>query len=267
MIIPYNKMDIKNMGITNEELPLEKNSKPDTQLEREYHIRRASISHQAQMSLNVFGRSSPLQFKKRIGVGNTKVQLHRRTMTEGQAIAKKEEKESPRQKLPGVGNELYGGNEDNKEKVQIIEALEAPEEEEEEKVEKNSNDMQMEDKIKKQIRQAEELITKFTQDRIEVDDFNSEGSNMLSPNDQSMGNDNSEKEIDVTVGDIQNSIAILVTKECYLIGWPLDMLPKDVRKGNKFSILVKRNENSEVLRENAIWTAQNQIFAQLSVEK
>lgn len=249
--------------------------KLESQFEKDYHNRRASLSQQAQISPKIFNaRLSPEQkYKKKISIGNTIKAGHRRIKTETQLnsniiVRKPNEISNNNNKWPIEDkNYLYSNDEENKEKIQIIEALETPEENEEEKNEVDDQNNIREEKIKMQIKQAEEIISKFTKERIEDDSFNSQQSNKIGLNSQgenSLKVDETEKEIEVTVGDLPGNMAILITKECFIINWPIDMLPKDVKRGDKFSILVKRNENSEVLRENSIWTLQNQIISHLA---
>lgn len=215
--------------------------------------------------IKFFGRESLLQTKKRIGGEGTKVPHHRRIMTDCKALAKFVEnraKQTPVAK-PKLEKRLSGDQ-----RVQIIETLDDPDALDDNKscpippkAEKIA------DKIDQQMIQAEQLIAKVTQDRIDIDDIDlEEGDNEESLSGEGRSEaDEDEKEIDVTVGEVLKDIAVLITSEYHLFAWPLDMLPRDIKKGAKLSFLIKRNSNSEVLRKNAICTQQSDIKRQLQM--
>ena len=152
--------------------------------------------------------------------------------------------------------------------MQIVERLEESDSEEM----KNDLDKPKFDefttKVDEQIKQSEELIAKVMENQIEINDIDfdneKDSNNELNENisiNESV--DEAAKEIDVTVGEVLNDIAILITSELHLFAWPLDMLPQDVKKGEKFSLFIKWNPNSEILRRNAICTQQNEILKEL----
>ena len=212
--------------------------------------------------INMIGRDSALQFKKRIGGEGTKVPHHRRIMTDSKGLPQFVERRlSPTKSPQRFGLERRRNSD---EKVRIIETLENPDGLEECKSDIIAfNVDKMSEKIDRQIKQAEELVAKVTQDRIDIDDLDLEesGKNSLLEQDaQNSDNIEDEKEMEVTVGEVLKDIAVLVTSEYYLFAWPLDMLPKNIKKGIKLSILIKRNNNSEVLRKNSIYTQQNDIL-------
>jgi len=204
----------------------------------------------------LFGRESVIAPKKRIGGELTKIPRHRRTHTDSKNFANI-------QKVP-----LKSKNENSEEKVQIIENIEnynIPEEVKNENCEIVNPPKvidKMEEKIDQQIKQAEELIAKVTQNAIEMEELDLDNEDQLNEanlSGENLSDGDAEKEIEVTIGEICKDIAILVTSDYHLFGWPLDMLPPDVTKGMKFSFLIKRNTNSEVLRKNTIYTQQNEI--------
>eukprot|EP00826_Nyctotherus_ovalis_P022069 TRINITY_DN1722_c0_g1_i10.p2 TRINITY_DN1722_c0_g1~~TRINITY_DN1722_c0_g1_i10.p2 ORF type:complete len:238 (-),score=80.69 TRINITY_DN1722_c0_g1_i10:132-845(-) len=201
-----------------------------------------------------FGRETIGQGKKRIGQGGTKIPHHKRTRTE----------------LPPTKNQVLMGKPKYREfedKVQIVEPLEDSNSEEAKGDLERPKLDEFTSKVDQQIRQSEELIAKVMEDQIEMNDFESDNerhSNILDENISVNDTvDESVREVDVTVGEILNDIAILITTELHLFAWPLDMLPQDVKKGEKFSLLIKWNPNSEVLRKNTIYTQQNEILKEL----
>ena len=216
----------------------------------------------------LFGRGSVLPTKKRIGEEGTKIKRHMRTLTDSNKFLGKFTGNAPPSPSKAVGKRRS-----SEEKIQIIETLDNPDMEDSkgggDKVTSPQVD-KMADKIDKQIKQAEELIAKVAQNRIDDEELDLESERDPDKLEGSVIDEDepeeSEKEMEVTIGEIMKDVAILVTSEHYLFAWPLDMLPKDAKKGMRFSLLIKRNNNSEVLRKNAVYTQQNEILKLLQKE-
>ena len=220
---------------------------------------------------NLFGRESLLQVKKRIGAEATKVPHHRRMLTESKALPNLLDKKFLHPKPAKRENRRRG----SEERVQIIEPLENPEGVEECKSDIIAANIEgINDKIDRQIFQAQQLIAKVTQNNIDMDEIDLEDTNSPVPespfpnaeeehDDPSIKLDTAENIIDITVGEVLKDVAILVTSEYHLFAWPIDMLPRGVKKGYRLSFLITRNNDSELLRKNSIFTQQNEILKNL----
>ncbi len=176
---------------------------------------------------------------------------HRRIMTE-----------ITRPTPPKIKNQMFGvGREEDQRVHQIVEALDSPEREEELKAGDHVRRSRKQyEKARKQIAEAVEI--QFA--RTTLDNVSShEDSDPLDIGVYDQELEDNETELEVTVGTVGADAVILVTRDSFLILWPRDMLPTDVKAGNRFSMMVKRNTNSEALRENSIWTFQNQVISQL----
>ena len=221
--------------------------------------RKAKISQRMMISSNTAARDLQLQFKKRCALPKTG--HHKRTLTDN-ANTKKDE--IPSAKRQGRKFSFFDNNKDDKQQVQIIEELDIPSVEEDKRDTRRSvqtEDRTRDEKIKKQIEEAEDLVAKFSQN---AELFAESGDELnMSMYGSNAADEEHETEMEITVGSIRSDIAVVVTKDSFLIVWPIEMLPKDVKKGDKYSILIKRNINSEVLRENSLWTMQSQISAKL----
>ncbi len=224
--------------------------------------------------INLYGRESLLQPKKRLGGESTKVPRHRRTATDSKAeiLARFAERRTPMNEEGKCGFER---RRNSVEKVQIIEALENPDDLDDCKsdiVASKTKMDQLTEKVDRQMLQAERLVAKVTQDGIDIDelDLNAAQSSesggvesQASPTTHAVGEED-ERATDITVGEVLRDIAVLITAEYNLFAWPLDMLPRDIKKGTKLAITIRRNTGAEMLRRSAVCALQSGIRQSLS---
>ncbi len=228
--------------------------------------RKARISQRVGRKSFVFGKDLPRRHRRTV----TKTAHLKRTMTDFNMPAATA-KGSARTKFVGQNmalqiNEPHDSPSDGKERVQIIEDLDSPLATDEAKGSDmcKDTDRRRHDRVTKQIVEAEELIAQLAKTSIDMECFNSPHEDPLNIGVDDEDVDDAETELEVTVGSIECDTALLVTSDRFLIVWPTEMLPGDVRQGQKFMIVIRRNSNSEALRENAVWTLQNQIAALVS---
>mmetsp|Transcript_17876 Transcript_17876/g.20290 ORF Transcript_17876/g.20290 Transcript_17876/m.20290 type:complete len:366 (-) Transcript_17876:826-1923(-) len=69
-----------------------------------------------------------------------------------------------------------------------------------------------------------------------------------------------EKQVDLTVGRIEDGSAYLLTEDFYVIDIPCTILPKDLKPGNMLKLTIHRNIDAEEKRKNEILNLQNEIL-------
>lgn len=105
----------------------------------------------------------------------------------------------------------------------------------------------------------EEKSSKSKKKKQSESDFNYQGN---SKNENSYISDIKSPPVvhNLSVGKVQDGIAVLLSEDFNIIEMPLSILPPDVRKGNIIKVSIERNIAEEEARKNSIKDIQNEII-------